>query len=349
MSKSSADSVSPTQRWKKTAELLSTAIKPERGKLIDSVRVRISDKVEGARYQQELGQSTQTRRAGGPTDNILKMTDAELETHKLTYNGTELCQANGRIADTTGQYSKGKPGQIFVMAKDGNMYTGTYESRNTKGELLVHGSFLSDRPAEMAGTVEIKDGKFTNFTNNSGHYGPDALDMYRGIAKLKETMPDAFASDCKIQITSTKGKMKVTEEGINDFITRMETRDIEGVALHENLRNQRLAMLTDYKENVKRARPISPPIAASNLSASSKESATLASTLSQEVRPKEKAAAVSAAIQDPIKDSTKAITKKLRSYGVTSQVSSVTIEQPEGTMSVAQRRALFEKVPDVSK
>ncbi|KJV91330.1 hypothetical protein [Rickettsia amblyommatis] len=55
--------------------------------------------------------------------------------------------------------------QAFVMGEDGTIYMGTHKNQylpNTKN--LVHGSFLSGKPAEAAGVIGINDrGKFITF------------------------------------------------------------------------------------------------------------------------------------------------------------------------------------------
>ncbi|MFV9930206.1 MAG: hypothetical protein AB8U82_05005 [Rickettsia endosymbiont of Haemaphysalis japonica] len=62
--------------------------------------------------------------------------------------------------------------QAFVMGEARTIYMGTHKNQylpNTKN--LVHGSFLSRKPAEAAGVIGINDsGKIDYIRNNSGHY-----------------------------------------------------------------------------------------------------------------------------------------------------------------------------------
>lgn len=236
--------------WKKAKNIVMQAIRSPGSDLVDSVRVRISNQY----YLQELAQGKHIDKNRPIEDQeilILKMSPEELNSRKLTYDGDVLIKSNGEIADTSGQRSKGKPGQIFVMSKEGDIFTGTHGETNTKGEKIVHGSFLSDRPAEMAGMIEIRGGKIISISNNSGHYAPDELDMYRGASKLIKTMPNAFTKDCKIEIGIQKGKERTTtEENLTSFTSRMEALDQNGKPHHQNLRDKKIQSLIDSKENL---------------------------------------------------------------------------------------------------
>ncbi|BBJ31342.1 hypothetical protein RAS_04510 [Rickettsia asiatica] len=97
--------------------------------------------------------------------------------HRLFYDTSSqrLLDSNGKVASTIGKESKSMNNvQAFVMGKDGVIYMGTHKNQylpNTKN--LVHGSFLSGKPAEAAGVIGINDrGKIDYLSNNSGHYQP---------------------------------------------------------------------------------------------------------------------------------------------------------------------------------
>lgn len=92
----------------------------------------------------------------------------EEKNHQLFYDTSSqrLLDANGKVASTIGKESKSMNNvQVFVMGEDGTIYMGTHKNQylpNTKN--LVHGSFLSGKPAEAAGVIGINDrGKLITF------------------------------------------------------------------------------------------------------------------------------------------------------------------------------------------
>ncbi len=242
--------------WKKATDTILQAIHHDHTSVVDTVKVRIANKF----YLQELAQHKQIdeTRSSDQELLILKMTPEQLTSHQLQYDGELLRRVNGDIADTSGQFSKGKPGQIFVMSKEGTIYTGTHGEISEANEKVVHGSFLNDRPAEMAGMIELKEGKIASLSNNSGHYAPDELDMYRGIAHIKAMMPNIFTEDCKIDIAKQVGKERISaEENLNSFMARMETIGENGLPYHVTLRNARIDLIQETKT---RLRSMSEPV-----------------------------------------------------------------------------------------
>ena len=157
-------------------EKIMPAIKVKGFLPIDTVRVNIS---ENDRYQQELGQGF--HELNGERFPILKMTETQLREHQLFYEQDRKLLVNSKdeVVTTKGLRSKNLNNvQAFVMAKDGAVYMGTHEGvYSLSGNSLVHGSFLSDKPAEMAGLFRIIDGKINWISNNSGHYSPSELDI----------------------------------------------------------------------------------------------------------------------------------------------------------------------------
>ncbi|WP_172795033.1 hypothetical protein [Rickettsia sp. Tenjiku01] len=114
--------------------------------------------------------------------------------HQLFYDTSSqrLLDTNGTVASTIGKESKSMNNvQAFVMGEDGTIYMGTHKNQylpNTKN--LVHGSFLSGKPAEAAGVIGINDRRKIDYLcNNSGHYQPEALDMYCAVKKYKKLCP----------------------------------------------------------------------------------------------------------------------------------------------------------------
>lgn len=148
--------------------------------------------------------------------------------------------------------------QAFVMGKDGVIYMGTHKNQylpNTKN--LVHGSFLSGKPAEAAGVIGINNrGKIDYLSNNSGHYQPEALDMYRAVKKIQETMPGALDKNCQIDI---QGHPRIF---VTDFIKDMETKVGFGKSAktkHEKLRENRIEKIKNYQANLKNIAASSKP------------------------------------------------------------------------------------------
>nr|WP_231288662.1 hypothetical protein [Rickettsia rhipicephali] len=138
------------------------------------------------------------------------------------------------------------------------IYMGTHKNQylpNTKN--LVHGSFLSGKPAEAAGVIGINDrGKIDYLRNNSGHYQPEVLDMYRAVKKIQETMPGALDKNCQIDI---QGHPRIL---VTDFVKNMETKVGFGKNAkthYETLREERIEKIKNYQANLKNIAASSKP------------------------------------------------------------------------------------------
>lgn len=207
-------------------------IKPSKGEMVDSVRVNIASNIA---YLQEI--STGKIICTGNEYKMLRMNKTELENCQIINKSGKLVYKNipDKIASTIGITSKGEENsQAFVMGKDGALYMATHIGKfipNVLKPNLSHASFLEGRPAELAGLMSInEEGKIIRIVNNSGHYSPESLDMYRGVKKLGK---DIFASNAIVVI----GKKKET---FANFIQQMESIQENGKALHENLREDRI-------------------------------------------------------------------------------------------------------------
>ncbi len=258
---STTKSASPNkaqQRWKKAINTVIKAIHADGFSPVDTVQIKLRD---NSRYLQELSQDIQIATHHNIKEKfpILKMTEAELQAHQLSYNNGAL-ELAGIIADTTGKVSKEvKDSQAFVMSKNGKLYTAQHNGsyNKTGGKTLVHGSFLSDKPVEMAGLISIKNGKITMISSDSGHYQPEPLDMYRGVKNLQKEMPGVFRGNCKIiyydKVFSDKNTMKYVKktEPLTVFMNSMEAIEHNGKPRHENLRDDRLKIYQDYKNELK--------------------------------------------------------------------------------------------------
>jgi hypothetical protein len=232
------------ENWNKTKNILRKSIHSEGFSPVDTVRVRIAEHDE---YLQELSQNKQLRKIDDAYQEfkIIKFTPEQLLDRKLIYDNNFL-KLNGNIADTSNQTSKDKIGvQMFVMSKEGNIYIENHQNfLFIDNENINHGSLLDDKPVEMAGLIGITNGKITYISNESGHYKPQDLDIYRGIKHLLKIMPHALDKNCVISI---KGKYSLN---INDFISSMEEIQKNGKPLHENLRNLRIDRYKNYKKKL---------------------------------------------------------------------------------------------------
>ncbi|EAA26500.1 hypothetical protein [Rickettsia sibirica] len=185
--------------WNRLIKKFKHALIPEHelGKLndaiVDSVRVKVvhPNPKLAEHHLQEIAQGKQIW--DGHKFKILRMGPEE-KNHQLFYDTSSqrLLDANGKVASTIGKESKSMNNvQAFVMGEDGTIYMGTHKNQylpNTKN--LVHDSFLSGKPAEAAGVIGINDRRKIDYLrNNSGHYQPEALDMYCAVKKYKKLCP----------------------------------------------------------------------------------------------------------------------------------------------------------------
>lgn len=141
-----------------------------------------------------------------------------------------------------------------MLSKEGELYIAEHSEQfsKTSAPTLTHASFLVGRPVEMAGMIKIDDGKITEITDNSGHYVPEPLDMYRGIKALQAKMPGVIADDAVLTMyTNTK----VT---ISDFIRDMESP--EAYPKHEFLRDSRLAKHKEQLQSLKNKGKYEEPV-----------------------------------------------------------------------------------------
>jgi hypothetical protein len=215
------------------------AIRAPRGSLVDCVRVRIESEDEDYLREAAIGRRMQNN----SEYKMLQMSKEQLENCQLKFEEGRLVYKNNpnEIASTKNKESKGiKDLQAFVFDKDGSLYIATHTgllSKNIEDPTLTHASFLRSRPAELTGMLSINEkGKITKISNNSGHYKPEILDMYRGIKLLKDK--GVFADDCRVQIGR---KSKV----INSFMSEMESIQPSGQMLHEELREIRANDIRD--------------------------------------------------------------------------------------------------------
>ena len=243
--------------WNKLIGKFKRAVVPEQyesGKLTEAIADSVQVKVtQQENYLREIGQGKHVH--GSAEFNMLRMDSEQLKTCKLLYDKSRqaLFDHTGKTASTIGKESKGVQHlQAFVMSKEGEIYIashkGVYET-NRKIPNLSHASFLEGRPAEAAGMILIENGKIGYISDNSGHYQPEEIDMYRGIKKIQEKMSGALDKNCLIHIHGKK------PEPVKDFVAKMEikVRGAGGKTHYELLREDRIARIKEYQarlENV---------------------------------------------------------------------------------------------------
>jgi len=214
---------------------------------VDSVRVRIQEVEE---YLQEIATGKQIHH--GAEFRMLRASRGDLDLHhRIKYDAKDKnlksYSQKDHVVDTSRGISKGAQGfQAFVMStKEGILYIGTHAGELSLDDYtLTHASFLGGKPAEMAGMIKIEHGKITSITDESGHYIPEALDMYRGIKKLQQNMPDVFAPDAKIKLYNKDTMM------VSDFINNMEKLE-NGKPHHWHLREERIATKHSFDKKLK--------------------------------------------------------------------------------------------------
>nr|MBP7190216.1 hypothetical protein [Rickettsiaceae bacterium] len=227
-------------KWNKVRELF-RGVSLKGDDPADCVRVKM---IHDA-YLEEVARSIQTDE-DGQEYKMLRMTPEQLESHKLiNKNGVLHFRINSstlgdvyKIASTIGGEGSGeRDHQSFIIAKNGAFYVANHRGQYfTDRKNFTHVSFLGGRPAELAGTIAINNqGKITEITNNSSHYQPDKLDMYRGIRRLQREMPGVFGDRCIVRL------LGVSSKRIVDFISEMEAIDPKTQKpLHEILRQKRV-------------------------------------------------------------------------------------------------------------
>ncbi len=227
------------EKWNKATKIISKAIHLDGFNLVDAVRVGIA---ENENYLVQLAQNYDGNIP------ILKLNKEQRKKYELQYKNHNL-YLNDKIADSRGKKSKSFANTLaFIMSKSGQLYVGEHLNGRidpkTK-KILFHSSFIEDEPAEMAGMIRIKNGKITMLSNNSAHYTPKALHMYRGIKHLQQKMPNIFVPGCIVNIFNGANAADIN---LNEFISYMEQKISNIINIHQKIRNQ---ILSQYKKYIK--------------------------------------------------------------------------------------------------
>ena len=206
------------------------------------------------RYVQEvLTHKQQNREFDGSmiAYGIESKSKEDLEKCKLTWNQQKgFVTADGTSACTRGRNSKGgKDVLAFVvdLPPESNLYvdhhTGAYDRDKN---ILTHGSFFQGHPLECTGLIGIDEtGFITKITPNSGHYQPEAQDIFRVYqALMRKHAPDnPFAPDAVVVI---EGK----EMPLARFVADMETKVVGNQSKYEQLVEARKNKFQEYQAKV---------------------------------------------------------------------------------------------------
>lgn len=211
--------------WDKVRRVVNDLLIPRLRGPASSANIKFTSKKRGDLYQEEVARGTHTVEHYMKHDDgslhkakiampMIKMTEAERLNHQLQCIDGKL-YFKGGVADTSGKKSKGEQGVLaFVMSTDGEVYMAEYTQHySLRSKSISHGSFLDGMPVIMAGLIAISGGKVIKISNNSGHYQPDELDMYRGVRMLEGKK--VLADNCIIEI-------REKEQSLNDFKSYME-------------------------------------------------------------------------------------------------------------------------------
>ncbi len=219
---------------------------------VDSVRVRMAEQ-DPYTYTSEIARQIQVHY--DTEFHMLRMSPTQLESCKLSYDPQSalLIKQDDSIASTAALSSKGQSGfQAFVLSKNNELYAATHNNVGNTTDVFTHASFLGGRPAEMAGLIKIESGKIIEITDNSGHYAPTSLDMYRGIKALQNKMPGAFEDNATITLYGQKARK------ISEFMQCMENPP--EYPLHQRLRDERAQYEIEILDFLKSRQQYGAPI-----------------------------------------------------------------------------------------
>jgi hypothetical protein len=235
--------------FRQTTKKITAALPKTRFENINSVKARLSKDFE---YLREVVDGVQIQKR--IEYEMLKMSPGDLSSCKLFYDASRqiLLSDQGDEASTVNKSSKGLSNiQAFVLDKQKNIYMVTHKGYFSTQPNFTHASFLQSKPLEMAGMIVIEKGKINGLSDDSGHYAPDALDMYLGIKKIQKAMPNVFHSEAKVFLRTHPRPLLIKE-----FISSMEQLGLHGRCLYEKLLLQRINCLLEEAEYITKPKSV---------------------------------------------------------------------------------------------
>jgi hypothetical protein len=117
------------------------------------------------------------------------LTAEERKRHKLNL-GSIVTQGEDAhpYVPGPGSYSAGAGWDMFVMAPNGEIYTGSH-----KISQFHHSSILGGDTVACAGEIKIVGGQIVGLTNKSGHYKPTRLHLFDLLTELRSNGVDLSA------------------------------------------------------------------------------------------------------------------------------------------------------------
>ncbi|WP_341808512.1 hypothetical protein [Wolbachia endosymbiont (group E) of Neria commutata] len=211
---------------------------------------------------------TEERTIPGTNTKVKYFTPDEQIEHAL-YIGEEngdlkLYTLEGKLYDTTNETSKGKEGYVaYVLTLDGRLVTHAHVNTRTEEYAYRHSMLAGGEPVICSGLLQVINGKITHIDNNSGHYKPEAANLYKVVEKFK----GLFSKNAKVvcygyfyrllqQIPLIRKIPTKKEESVENFLERMEKKGKDKLTEYEkyfakvkehNEQYRQKLFLTSYK------------------------------------------------------------------------------------------------------
>lgn len=110
--------------------------------------------------------------------------------------------AQGKLAKVDGSlWDLGGWDTAYAMDEYGNLFIGQGLGTNT--DRFNHSTLLGGKDVLCAGTLKIRNGQLFSFNNNSGHYKPTGVHVYKALLALGEDGVDL--SQTLVTIVTTQG------------------------------------------------------------------------------------------------------------------------------------------------
>lgn len=179
---------------------------------------------------------TEERTIPGTNTKVKYFTPEEQAKYALQIkeeNGAlKLYDSKGNLYDTTNETSKGKKGYVaYVLTLDGRLIVHAHVNTRTEEYAFRHSTLAAGEPVICSGLMQVEKGEIRRMDNNSGHYKPEAANLYNVVKKFKKL----FSEDAKVtcygyfyrllqQIPLIRKIPTKKEESVENFLERMEKK-----------------------------------------------------------------------------------------------------------------------------